>query len=87
VACRVEIKSSARRELRSLPAQARRRVDAAILTLAENPRPPRAKKLAVGEDLYRVRVGDYRIIYQVREKVLLVLIVKVGHRKDVYGSL
>ena len=61
----------------------RRRID----SLAENPRPQGIKKLAGEEDLYRLRVGDYRIIYQIQEKRLIVLVVGVGHRTEVYRGL
>ena len=60
-----------------------RRID----SLAENPRPQGIKKLSSEEDMYRLRVGDYRIIYQIREKSLLVLIVRIGHRSDIYLGL
>jgi mRNA interferase RelE/StbE len=52
--------------------------------LAQNPRPPDCKKLKDMDDLYRVRVGDYRIIYQVKDEEVLVLVVRVAHRKDAY---
>ena len=81
---RVEFKPSAARALRKLDADIQRRVIARVETLAENPRPPGAEKLEGMRDLYRIRVGDYRIIYQVADKVLLVLVVRVGHRRDVY---
>ena len=65
-----------------------KKIDAAIMGLAENPPPLNSKQLA-GEDppLYRDRVGDYRILYQVENDVLVVLVVHVGHRKDVYRFL
>lgn len=64
------------------------RMDRALLSLTDNPTPPNSKHL-VGEvaNLYRLRVGDYRIIYQVDGGKLVVLIVHVGHRKDVYRHL
>jgi mRNA interferase RelE/StbE len=64
------------------------RIDRALLSLADNPTPPNSKNL-VGEvaNLYRLRVGDYRIIYQVDGGKLIVLVVHVGHRKDVYRQL
>jgi mRNA interferase RelE/StbE len=86
VSYRVEIKNSARKELAALPVKVQRLVDAAILALAETPRPRGAKKLTSEESLYRVRVGDYRIVYQLRDEVLLVLVVRIGHRRDVYRS-
>ncbi len=52
--------------------------------LAENARPPGGVKLAGEPDLYRIRVGDYRIVYQVRNQALTVLVVSIGHRRDVY---
>ncbi|MBX3739382.1 MAG: type II toxin-antitoxin system RelE/ParE family toxin [Akkermansiaceae bacterium] len=60
------------------------RVDAAILKLADDPHPPGSLKLAGDENAYRIRVGDYRIIYEIRNEVLVVLVVKIGHRKDIY---
>ena len=61
-----------------------RRVDARILALAEDPRPPGAKRLAGSEGLHRIRVGDYRVVYAIEDDVLLVLVVRIGHRRDVY---
>lgn len=81
---RVEFKPSAARALRKLEADSQRRVIARVEMLAENPRPPGVEKLEGMRDLYRIRVSDYRIIYRVADKVLLVLVVRVGHRRDVY---
>jgi mRNA interferase RelE/StbE len=83
----VEIKRSALRELAALPLASRRRVDAAIRLLAENPRPPGARKLAGTPNLFRARTGDYRIVYRVDDDVLLVLIVRVAHRREAYRRL
>jgi mRNA interferase RelE/StbE len=77
----------ARRDLSSLPKEVQRRLDVRILALSENPRPPGSKKLSGEEDLYRIRLGDYRVIYGVYEEQLLVLVIKVGPRRDVYRSL
>lgn len=66
------------------PIPARRRVQAAIELLQDEPRPNGAKKLAGGEGERRVRTGDYRIVYEVNDNVLLVLVVAVGHRRDIY---
>jgi mRNA interferase RelE/StbE len=52
-----------------------------------DPRPPGAKKLADSDKLYRIRSGNYRIVYQVEDEILLVLVVKIGDRKDVYRNL
>jgi mRNA interferase RelE/StbE len=63
------------------------RVNAAILALSEDPYPPGSKKLQGEEDLYRVRVGDYRVLYRVEDERLVVLVVNIGHRRDIYRSL
>ena len=55
--------------------------------LSKQPVPPGAKKLAGHEALYRVRVGDYRIVYTVRHRVLIVFIVAIGHRKEIYDRI
>ncbi len=52
--------------------------------LAENPRPPGCVMLQGGEELFRVRVGDYRIVYQIQDAVLVVLVVQIGHRREIY---
>jgi len=80
---RIELRPAALRSLRKLDPQIRRRVQGAIALLADDPRPPSAKKLK-GRDAFRVRVGDYRVIYTVEEGVLLVVVVTLGHRRDVY---
>jgi mRNA interferase RelE/StbE len=65
-----------------------KKIDQAILDLAENPSPINCKQL-VGEypPLYRLRVGDYRILYHIESEVLVVLVIHIGHRKDVYRFL
>jgi mRNA interferase RelE/StbE len=69
-----------------LPRVVQRRVDAAILALAEVPHPPGSKKLQGEDDLYRIRVGDYRILYRVEENRLIILVVDVGNRRDIDRS-
>jgi len=83
---RVEIAPAAQRELSKLPKKVQERIDERILALAENPRPPGSKKLEGEVDFQRIRVGDYRIIYQVKDKELLVLVVRIGNRREVYRS-
>jgi len=56
----------------------------AIRSLQAHPRPAGCKKLAGNADYYRIRVGDYRVLYEIRDRVLLVLVIKVGHRREVY---
>lgn len=80
---RVELRPAAVKALRKLDAQSARRVRGAIALLAHDPRPPGAKALRGGPAL-RVRVGDYRIIYTVQDDVLLIVVVTLGHRREVY---
>jgi mRNA interferase RelE/StbE len=83
VSYRLAIKPSASRELERLDDQVLHRADEAILKLAENPRPHGAKKLS-GVPLYRIRVGTFRIVYEVNDAQHLVTIVTIGHRREVY---
>ena len=82
----IEILPAARRELEALDTAVKRRIDHKILLLAANPRPS-GSKILHGQDLMRVRVGDYRIVYAVRDQRLVVLIVRVAHRSRVYRGL
>ncbi|MBT8160695.1 MULTISPECIES: type II toxin-antitoxin system RelE/ParE family toxin [Arthrobacter] len=82
----VRVDQAALRQLRKLDPQARQRVAAAIELLSDNPRPPGAKKLVGGDGEWRVRTGDYRIIYEIRGNVLTVLVVAVGNRRDIYKN-
>jgi mRNA interferase RelE/StbE len=81
---RVEIARRALKALTALPRGEQQRVRAAIDLLADNPRPPGCTKLVGEDDAYRVRVGVYRIVYEVFNDRLLVRVVRVGHRRDVY---
>jgi len=76
----------AERQLKALADPVQKRIVKRLRTLRENPRPQGVKKLAGDEDLYRIREGDYRIIYMIRDKELIVLVVKIGSRKEVYRS-
>jgi len=80
----VELSKRAQRELRKLSSDLQERIISCLEALAENPRPPGAEKLAGEENAYRVRVGDYRILYEVRDVVLVVIVMRIGHRRDVY---
>ncbi len=84
---RVEFRPAAARELRKLDRTARDRISKVISLLADEPRPPAAKMLT-GDDtlrLWRVRTGDYRVIYSIEDDVLLVLVINVRHRREAYG--
>jgi mRNA interferase RelE/StbE len=80
----VRLAPAAVRQLRKLEPAGRRRVQAAIDLLAAEPRPPSARQLVGGAGEWRVRTGDFRIIYEIHDQHLLVLVIKVGHRRDVY---
>lgn len=80
---RIELRPAAARALRRIDHQDRDRIRGAIALLAENPRPPGAKALQ-GRSGLRVRVGNYRIIYTIEDDVLLVVVVSLGHRSDIY---
>ena len=80
---RLLIKPSAAKELQALPANDRKRVVTRIEGLASDPRPPGTEKLS-GAEKYRLRQGDYRVLYSVDDAQKILVIVKIGHRRDVY---
>lgn len=84
MAYRIEFKKSAQKEITDLPKRMQRRVVSAIKALADEPRPKTVRKLVGGENYYRLRVGEYRIVYQIIDQVLLICVIRVRHRKDVY---
>ncbi len=81
---RVEVAPAALRQIRKLDRAAQRRVQAAIELLASEPRPSGAKKLVGGNGEWRVRTGDYRVVYEIHDNLVLILVVAVGHRRDIY---
>jgi mRNA interferase RelE/StbE len=81
---RIEWKRSAIKELKRLPREAVRRILQVVEPLARDPYPPGIRKLVGSEHTYRIRVGDYRVIYSVQESILVIQIIRVGHRKDIY---
>ena len=80
---KIDIKKSAVKEIEHLPRRDIRDILDKIFSLAENPRPHDSKKLS-GQEKYRVRCGDYRILYSIEDAILIIFVVKVGHRRDVY---
>lgn len=84
---RIEFAAKAARQFSALDRGLQTRLARRIDTLAANPRPQGVKKLSGEEDLYRLRVGDYRILYQIQERRLVVLVVGVGHRSEIYRGL
>ena len=80
---RLLIKSSTGKDFEALPKHDRRRIVATITSLSSDPRPPGCEKLS-GHDQYRIRQGNYRILYEIQDMDRVVVVVKVGHRRDVY---
>lgn len=84
---RIEFTPAADRDFRGLPQDVQRRLRPKIDSLAGNPRPHGVETLAGERGLHRLRVGDYRLVYQIRDEVLLVVLVRIRHRRDVYRNL
>jgi mRNA interferase RelE/StbE len=84
VTYRIGLAPAAARQPRTLDPQIRRRIQAALELLAVEPRPPAATRLVGGAGEWRIRTGDYRIIYEIHDDELLVLVLRVGHRRDIY---
>lgn len=82
---RILIKTSAAKELEAMPKKDRERLAARMRDLAAAPRPPGSEKLS-GEEKYRVRQGDYRILYLIEDANATVTVVKIGHRREVYRN-
>ncbi|WP_326966181.1 type II toxin-antitoxin system RelE family toxin [Arthrobacter sp. CG_A4] len=82
---RIELRPAALRALRQIHPQDRDRIHGGIALLGSDPRPPKALALS-GRPGFRVRVGDYRIIYTIQDDILLVVVVTLGHRRDVYAK-
>ena len=83
-AYRVEINRSAVRDIAALPEKMRVRVVSAVDSLAANPRPHGVTSMKGQCGQYRIRVGDYRVIYEVKDMVLVVTVIRVGHRREIY---
>ena len=88
-AYRVHLTKSARKEFDSLPSKAQNRVSDVLRLLEINPFSEllQVKKLKGEENLYRTRIGDYRMVYEIRKKEIQVVVIKIGHRKEVYRAL
>ena len=84
---KIVIENKALAELATLPKKIQRQIANKIDQLATNPRPSGCKMLQKHKSLYRIRSGDYRMVYQIREKQVLILVVRIAHRKDVYKRL
>ena len=79
----IQMLPAAARAIRKLPPEALRRVQGTIELLADDPRPPAARRLT-GRPEWRVRTGDYRVLYRIEDDVLTVVVVHAGHRREVY---
>ena len=80
----LEIKQSAQKEIDALDDSVFKRIDRKILALADDPRPPGCKKLRGYKDLWRIRIGDWRVVYFIDDRAKLVGIARVAHRREVY---
>lgn len=81
---RVEFTNPALKAFRDLPRKVQERIAPRLTALADDPRPRGSEKLEGGDDLYRIRVGDYRVIYSIHDDRLIVLVVRVANRRDAY---
>lgn len=80
----IEFKQSAKKELAQLPRPTAEKVAERIKALADNPRPDGCKKLTGSTYSYRIRINDYRVVYSIIDQCLIIQVIKIGHRKDVY---
>lgn len=80
----VKFSKGAKKQFRKLPLDVQERIQTKINDLAIEPRPNGVKKLQGDDNSYRLRVGDYRVIYEVVDNVLIVTVIKVGHRSEIY---
>jgi mRNA interferase RelE/StbE len=81
----IVLRKSVRKDLKPIPKRDIRRILADIAGLANDPRPPQSSKLS-GSEKYRLRCGVYRVLYEIQDEVLIVCVVKVGHRREAYRS-
>ena len=84
---RIKVKRSAAKAFQKIPKADQKRIAEKIDSLAENPPDPNSTKMKGNNPFHKIRAGDYRIIYEIQEEMLVILIVKIGHRKDVYKKL
>ncbi len=84
---RIQIVRSAQKDIRGLPGTVRNRVVIKIYQLAQTPRPSGCEKLKGSKSSYRIRIGDYRVVYRIKEEMILIEVLRAGHRRDVYKNL
>jgi mRNA interferase RelE/StbE len=81
---RIEWKPSAARAFRKLPRQVQDRIRPRLDALASNPRPDGVKKLEADENAWRIRVGEFRVVYEIHDAVLMVMVLRVANRREAY---
>ena len=84
---RIEVKRSAAKALKKISKPGQNRISKAIDNLVENLPNPDTTKMKGDNHFHKIRVGDYRVVYEIQDDILLILIIKIGHRKDIYRSL
>ena len=84
---RINITSAAERQFKELPRRFQINIRDAIYSLSDEPRPEGCKKHQSKKNLWRIRVGNYRVVYQIKDKELIVLILRIGNRKEIYQKL
>ena len=85
---KIKFDSKVKKDLKSVPSQDIKRIKSAISELSNNPCPSNYKKLkGKNRDYFRIRVGNYRVIYSIQDNILLILIVRIGHRREIYKNL
>ena len=81
---RIEVTATAERQLKKIRREDKVRILRAISLLAREPRPSGCKKMSGYDDIYRIRIGNYRVIYEIDGKQIIVVILKIGHRREAY---
>ncbi len=84
---RVDLRPTVLKKLKSIPKNEAKKISKKIDSLEKNPKPYGYKKIKGGENLYRVRAGDYRILYEVHDNALTILVIRIGHRKEIYQHI
>ena len=83
----IYLTNTAAKDLAAVPKRTLKHIDNTILSLADNPRPHGSMKLQGADELYRIRKGDFRIIYKIEDAALIVTVIRVGNRRDVYRNI
>jgi mRNA interferase RelE/StbE len=81
---RIEVSATAERQLKKIRREDKVRILRAVSALASEPRPDGCKKMSGYDDIYRIRIGNYRVIYEIDGKRIIIVILKIGHRREVY---